>query len=93
MDRSTQTDRQTDMADRLSSGADQEFMGSETSPFNCYILSNDACYTTNLVYPLLSDKSSIPFYSSSNGYNKGENAVDEYLDYQTPFGKRYSRWP
>jgi len=32
-------------------------MGSETLPSACYILS---------------DESSIPFYSTSNGYNKGE---------------------
>jgi len=38
-------------------------MGSETLPSACYILS---------------DESSIPFYYTSNGYNKK---------------KRYSRWP
>jgi len=50
------TDRQTDMArsTRLASDPDQEYIlyGSETRPSACYILS---------------DESSIPFYSTSNG--------------------------
>jgi len=48
-----QIDGQTDMA----RSTDQEyvyFMGSETLPSACYILS---------------DESNIPFYSTSNGYN------------------------
>jgi len=51
-------------------------MGSETLPSACYILS---------------DESSMPFYSTSNGYNNlfrddniktRKNAIVEYLDYQ-----------
>jgi len=32
---------------------------------------------------ILSDKSSIPFYFTRNGYNK-EHAIVKYLDYQIP---------
>jgi len=60
-------------------------------------------FSTNLVYPftlrvtgitnpsacyILSDESSIPFYSTSNGYKNGiktrKNAIVEYSDYQIP---------
>jgi len=51
------------MARSTASDPDQEyiyFMGSETLPSACYILS---------------DASSIPFYSTSNGYNKENNKI------------------
>jgi len=44
-------------------------IGSETLSSTCYIVS---------------DKCSIPFYSTRNGYKTSKNAIVEYPDYQIP---------
>jgi len=77
-DLSVHPDRQTDGHGKIDSASDPDqeciyFMGPKTLPSACYILS---------------DESSIPFYSTSNGYKNvyktRKNAIVEYLDKQIP---------
>jgi len=63
------TDRRTDGHGLIDSASDPDqeyiyFMGSETLPSACYILS---------------DESSIPFYSTSNGYNNYSFVIFDHI--------------